>query len=100
VRFLSLLGIAQAAGRLVSGDAACEEALERNRVYLLVLANDASDNVKRRFLTRAARRGVPFVQMATKEYSGQGDRQTWSGCHCYLRPCPRQRRCRSAAESD
>ena len=38
----------------------------RNRVYLLVLANDASDNVKRRFLTRAARRGVPFVQMATK----------------------------------
>jgi ribosomal protein L7Ae-like RNA K-turn-binding protein len=71
VRFLSLLGIAQAAGRLVSGDAACEEALERNRVYLLVLANDASDNVKRRFLTRAARRGVPFVQMATKDTLGK-----------------------------
>lgn len=71
MKFLSLLGIAQAAGRLVSGDSACEEALERNRVYLLVLANDASDNVKRKFLTRATRKGVPFVEVASKETLGK-----------------------------
>ncbi|MGI6081488.1 MAG: L7Ae/L30e/S12e/Gadd45 family ribosomal protein [Limnochordia bacterium] len=71
MKVLALLGIAQAGGRLVSGNSACEEALQKDRVYLLVFAHDASDNVKRRFLTRAARKGIPTIEMATKESLGK-----------------------------
>ncbi|NLN17978.1 MAG: 50S ribosomal protein L7ae [Firmicutes bacterium] len=71
MKFLSLLGIAQAAGRLASGNSACEEAFRRDRVHLLIFAQDASDNVKRKFSIEAARKGVPTMEIATKESLGK-----------------------------
>lgn len=71
MKSLSVLGIAQAAGCLVSGDSACEEALRKGRVYLLILAHDASANTKRRFSSRATREDVSFVELATKQALGK-----------------------------
>lgn len=69
--FLSQLGLAQAARRLAVGDMACQEALGKGRVGLIVLARDASHRTKRRFVFLAERHSVPCVEMASKAELGQ-----------------------------
>lgn len=71
MKFLSLLGMAQASGRLVSGSAACYEALERRSVHLLVLADDASHGTRRRFLELAKRLQVPCIESRDKAELGR-----------------------------
>jgi ribosomal protein L7Ae-like RNA K-turn-binding protein len=71
VRDLSLLGIAQAAGYLVSGHTACDEAMKLNRVCLLILACDASEKVKRKFTAKAFEHRIPIIEAASKEALGK-----------------------------
>lgn len=68
MRFLSLLGFAEASGNLVSGYNGCLAVLRRGRVQLVVLAKDASDGTKATFL-KAARK-VPVIQVGTREQLG------------------------------
>lgn len=71
MKFLALLGMAQAAGRLISGDMACADALERGRVHLLVIAADAADRTQRHFTSMASQVNVPIVVIATKAELGR-----------------------------
>ena len=47
---LFALGIAQKAGKAVSGDFAVQDALRKGKVKLLLIAKDASENSRKRLI--------------------------------------------------
>lgn len=65
---LSLLGLAQAGGNLVSGYNGCLAILRRGDARLVILATDASDGTSEAF--RKAARHIPVVQLGTKDQLG------------------------------
>lgn len=46
---LSMLGIATKAGKVVTGEFSTEKAVKEGRAFLVVVAEDASDNTKKKF---------------------------------------------------
>ena len=48
-KVLSLLGIAAKAGKVASGGFQTERAIKTGRAYLVILAEDASENTKKKF---------------------------------------------------
>lgn len=62
---LTLLGFAQAAGKIASGDDAARIALERQKGRLVILAEDAAESTKKRMIRLAERMGVPLVVLST-----------------------------------
>jgi ribosomal protein L7Ae-like RNA K-turn-binding protein len=48
-RLASLLGLAQKAGKLVSGEEAVEHAVRSGKARLVLVAGDASDNTKKSY---------------------------------------------------
>lgn len=48
-RALSMLGIATKAGKTVTGEFATEKAVKEGSAYLVIVADDASDNTKKKF---------------------------------------------------
>lgn len=44
------MGLARKAGKIVAGDALCEMMLKKRKVQLLIVAADASDRTRRRFV--------------------------------------------------
>lgn len=76
---LSLLGISQKAGKVVSGQDSVERAVNSNRVFLIIISEDASENTKKRFLNLAKRWDIPvFLWGSSDELGksiGKGDRK-------------------------
>lgn len=70
-RVYSFIGLAMKAGRLVSGGEACERAIRRGSVFLLVVSEDASDNTIKRFEDACKYRGIPFRRFGEKEVLGK-----------------------------
>ena len=64
-KYLSLLGLAQKAGQVVAGDMAVRRALARDKVKLLLIAGDASENSKKEFRHLADRAHVAYAECAT-----------------------------------
>ena len=46
---LNLLGLAEKAGKLASGEFQTETAVKKGRAYLAVIAEDASENTRKKF---------------------------------------------------
>lgn len=69
-RATSLLGFAQRAGAVVSGETAVMMSLRRSLTCLLIVAEDASNNTQDRLLSLANRRNIPCVQLGTRESLG------------------------------
>lgn len=46
---LSLIGLAQRAGKVASGEFATEKAVKSGKASLVIVANDSSDNTKKMF---------------------------------------------------
>jgi uncharacterized protein len=65
-----LIGVARKAGRLRSGATQVEEALERGRLRLLVVAEDAEPATASAFEARARAAGTPVVRFGTKAELG------------------------------
>lgn len=61
-RLLSLLGLAQKAGKLASGESAVEKAVRSGKAVMLIIAGDASGNAKKSFRDLAA-----YYQVACHE---------------------------------
>ncbi len=70
-KFLSLLGLCQRAGKLVSGELPCEKALKGNKVKLLIISEDASNNTKKKFKNAALSKNVDIICTETKENIGR-----------------------------
>jgi len=55
----SYLGICQKAGKLASGEGFCEKAISSGEGKLIIIAQDASENTKKKFLNKAEYYNVP-----------------------------------------
>ena len=69
-KIYGLIGICQKAGKLVSGELSCEVAIKKDTVYLVILAEDASENTRKKFKDRCTYRNVPLLEFGTKESLG------------------------------
>lgn len=69
-KLISLLGLAQKAGKLVSGDFAVAGALKSGKARLLIIAEDASASTKKEYQYMAAARNVKVYTALTKEQLG------------------------------
>lgn len=69
-RLLSMLSICQKAGKIVSGEFAVEKALQDGSALYVIIAQDASNNTKKKFENKAF-----FYKVETIVY---GDKETLS----------------------
>ncbi len=69
--FLTLLGFAQKAGKLVAGEDTVHIALKKKKVKLLIVAGDASDNTKDRANQWKASFGVELLDVLDKDTLSQ-----------------------------
>lgn len=70
-RVYHLLGLAQKAGRLVSGFDAVERAVVRGRARLVIISQDAAARTAERMRRLADAKGVPWVTWAGKREIGE-----------------------------
>ena len=68
---LSLLGLAKKAGKLKSGEYCVEEELKKGRAKLVIVANDASDNTKKKFTDKSSFKKVPLCFYSDKAGLGK-----------------------------
>ena len=69
-KVLNLIGLAQKAGKALSGEFMTEKAVKTGTAALVVLAEDASGNTKKKFGNMCEFYGVPFRIYAAKDYLG------------------------------
>ncbi|MDE7430321.1 MAG: ribosomal L7Ae/L30e/S12e/Gadd45 family protein [Lachnospiraceae bacterium] len=69
-RVLSMLGLAAKAGKVVSGEFSVEKAVKTNKAFLVIVAEDASDNTKKMFTNMCTFYEVPFYFYGNKETLG------------------------------
>ena len=65
-KVIALLGIAQKAGKLASGDHAVATAVQSGKAYIMLVAADSSDNTKHKYKNMAEYYNVPYYELATK----------------------------------
>lgn len=68
---LSMLGLATKAGRTVNGSEMCENAIKKEKVFLLLSATDASPKTLEPILKLCMHHAVPVRQIADRETLGR-----------------------------
>jgi ribosomal protein L7Ae-like RNA K-turn-binding protein len=66
IQVKNLIGLAQRAGKLLSGEGTVESAIRRGKVKMLILAEDASANTKKVFINLAGGAHIPIHVFGTK----------------------------------
>ncbi|MDO4170718.1 MAG: ribosomal L7Ae/L30e/S12e/Gadd45 family protein [Lachnospiraceae bacterium] len=66
----SFLGLAAKAGRIASGEFATERSIKTGHSYLVMIAEDASDNTKKMFDNMCHYYQVPLTFIGTKDELG------------------------------
>lgn len=69
-RVISMISIAAKGRNLVSGEFAVEKAVKCGRAYLVIVAEDASDNTKKQFSNMCEFYEVPMVVYGNKDTLG------------------------------
>ncbi len=69
-RFYTFLGLAMKAGKIISGEETCERILKKGQVYLTIVANDASNNIKKKFYNLCSFRDVEYITCGEKSNLG------------------------------
>ena len=69
-KILSLLGLCRRAGKLVSGNAKVEGAIQNGTALLVLIASDASDNTKKKFTDKCMFYEVPHACVFSKDSLG------------------------------
>ena len=72
LKLLSLLGIAQRAGKALSGEFAIEKNIRAGKVKCLIIATDASDNTRKNYRDIAQYFNVPYFETLSKEALSSG----------------------------
>lgn len=70
-KLLSLLGFAQKAGKLATGDETCELYLKRKKVKLILLASDAAENTLDKWQSAGKHHNIPVGVIADREALSQ-----------------------------
>ena len=69
-KVLSMIGLATKAGKVASGEFSVEKMVKSNKAYLVIVADDASDNTKKMFTNMCAFYEVPVYFYSDKETLG------------------------------
>lgn len=69
-KILSMLGLAEKAGKIASGEFSTEKAVKSHQAFLVIVAGDASDNTKKMFRNMCTFYQVPMYLYADKEELG------------------------------
>ncbi len=67
---LQLLGLAQKAGGVKSGEFMTESTIKEGKSFLCIVAADASDNTRKQFKDMCSYHQVPFLLYSDKESLG------------------------------
>ncbi len=67
---LSMLGLAEKSGNIASGEFSTEQSVKKGKSYLVIVAEDASDNTKKHFSDMTNFYDVPFYIYGTKDELG------------------------------
>ena len=70
-RRYATISLAMKAGAVVSGETAVQEAVRSSKACLIVLAEDASDNTKKKFCNKSKFYCVPCIEFGEKEMLGR-----------------------------
>lgn len=63
-KLLGLLGICAKAGAIVSGTDACMEAIDKKKIKLILVAEDASSRTKEHFKIKCDKESIPIIIFA------------------------------------
>jgi ribosomal protein L7Ae-like RNA K-turn-binding protein len=69
-RVIGLLGMAQKAGKIVSGDVAVEQAVKSGKAKLILVAADASDNTRKYYFDKAKYYQIACLETLSKDQIG------------------------------
>ena len=69
-KVLSYLGLATKAGKIQSGEFSTEKSVKTGKATLVIVAEDASDNTKKKFKNMCDFYEVPFYTYGTKDALG------------------------------
>ena len=69
-KLFSLLGLAAKSRNIVSGEFSTEKSVKENQAYLVIVAEDASDNTKKKFKNMCEFYHVPIAIYGTKDEIG------------------------------
>ena len=69
-RVLSMLGLAAKSGNVVSGEFSTEKAVKTGKAFLVIVADDSSDNTKKSFKNMCEFYKVPVYFFSNKEELG------------------------------
>ena len=67
-----MIGLAMKAGKVASGEFSTEKETKSGRAELVIVAEDASDNTKKKFSDMCKYYQVPFACYSQKELLGHG----------------------------
>lgn len=68
--FFSFLGLVKRSRKLLEGYSKCNEGKRREKIYLMIISNDASDSSKRKFINYCNINKIPYIQNFSKEELG------------------------------
>lgn len=69
-KILSLFGLATRAGKIASGEFQTETAVKSGTAFLVIIAQDASENTKKLFQDKCSFYKIPILILGTKEELG------------------------------
>lgn len=65
--FFQFLGIAKKAGKVITGYNKCEEAALKNKLYLIIISKEVSENTKSKFNSYSLKYNIPIIKECSKE---------------------------------
>lgn len=69
-KLLQFLGLVKRAGKLSEGYNKCDEMIEKGKVHLLIVSEEASQNTKDKFERICTSKAIPLIQGISKEQLG------------------------------
>lgn len=79
-KILSLVGLATKAGRTVSGEFSTEKSVKTGKGFLVIVAEDASENTKKKFRNMGEFYEVPIYFLSDKESLGRAMGKEFRAC--------------------
>jgi len=64
-KVLNILGLANRAGKCISGEAGCEKAVKSGKAKIVIISQDVSNNTRKKFEDMCRVRNIPIVKIAT-----------------------------------
>lgn len=68
---LQMLSLVMKSGRLSAGEYQCEESIKKGTSYFVIIAEDASDNTRKKFVDKCEYRDIPYRVFGKKEELGR-----------------------------